>query len=223
MRLTLRTLLAYLDDILEPTEAKEIGSKIQESNVATSLINRIRDVMRRRRLTAPPLKGSAADVDLNTVSEYLDNTLPPEGVAQIEKTCLESDIHLAEVAACHQILTLVLGEPIEISAEGRERMYALGPIRAKLPDGFVAASGKQLSGSGVRAPSNPGLKLSLSDSGVMQPPEEPRTEKANSHPFAHSEVRSPRRLDSRILTAISGVAHGRYRMRLLRCCWQSSE
>src|SRR5579871_858268 len=191
MRLTLRTLLAYLDDILEPSEAKEIGLKIQESNVATSLINRIRDVMRRRRLTAPPIKGNGADVDVNTVSEYLDNTLPPEGVAQIEKTCLESDIHLAEVAACHQILTLVLGEPIEISAEGRERMYALGPIKAHLPEGLVAAQAKQLSGSGLKAPSNPGLKLSLSDSGVMQPPKEPGAEKVISPALAQAASKSP--------------------------------
>lgn len=160
MRLTLRTLLAYLDDILEPSQAKEIGAKIQESSLATSLINRIREVMRRRRITAPPITGSAADVDANTVSEYLDNTLPPEGVAEIEKTCLESDIHLAEVAASHQILTLALGEPVEISSESRERMYALGPVKGTMHEGphssgvkSLTTSGlKQLAGSGVRTP-----------------------------------------------------------------------
>src|SRR5690349_1324215 len=132
MRLTLRTLLAYLDDILEPAQAKEIGEKLNESSFASSLVSRIREVMRRRRLTAPTLSGPGVGIDPNAVAEYLDNTLPPDGVADVEKICLESDVHLAEAAACHQILTLALGEPVEISAQTRERMYALGPSAAKM-------------------------------------------------------------------------------------------
>src|SRR5690349_14032570 len=132
MRLTLRTLLAYLDDILEPAQAKEIGDKLNESSFASSLVSRIREVMRRRRLTAPTLSGAGVGIDPNTVAEYLDNTLAPDGVADVEKICLESDVHLAEVAACHQILTLALGEPVEIPSQTRERMYALGPSAAKM-------------------------------------------------------------------------------------------
>src|SRR5262245_39005482 len=132
MRLTLRTLLAYLDDILEPSQAREIGDKLNESSFASSLVSRIREVMRRRRLTAPTLSGPGVGVDPNAVAEYLDNTLAPDGVADIEKICLESDVHLAEVAACHQILTLALGEPVNIPAQTRERMYALGPTAAKM-------------------------------------------------------------------------------------------
>lgn len=126
MRLTLRTLLAYLDDLLEPNQAKELGAKIQESEVAAQQVMRIRDVVRKRRLTAPAVSGPGCDVDANLVAEYLDNTLVPEGVQRLEQICLESDVHLAEVAASHQILTLVLGEPIDISHHSRERMYALG-------------------------------------------------------------------------------------------------
>lgn len=132
MRLTLRTLLAYLDDILEPSQAREIGDKLNESSFASSLVSRIREVMRRRRLTAPTLSGPGVGIDPNTVAEYLDNTLPPDGVADVEKICLESDVHLAEAAACHQILTLALGEPVEIAPQTRERMYALGPSAAKM-------------------------------------------------------------------------------------------
>lgn len=126
MRLTLRTLLAYLDDLLEPAQAREIGEKISESGYASALVDRIREVMRRRRLTAPDPRNPNSGLDTNSIAEYLDNTLEPEAVADVEKVCLDSDVHLAEVAASHQILTLVLGEPVDVPARTRERMYALG-------------------------------------------------------------------------------------------------
>jgi hypothetical protein len=139
MRLTLRTLLAYLDDILEPAQAREMGQRIEESSFAGSLVNRIREVLRRGRLTAPAVSGPGAGLDTNTVAEYLDNTLSPEVVVDVEKICLDSDVHLAEVAACHQILTLVMGEPVEITPQMRERMYVLGPGARKVAG---AGSGK---------------------------------------------------------------------------------
>ena len=127
MRLTLRTLLAYLDDLLEPGQSREIGEKISESGYASALVDRIREVMRRRRLTAPDPRSPNSGLDTNSIAEYLDNTLEPEAVADVEKVYLDSDVHLAEVAASHQILTLVLGEPVDVPARTRERMYALGP------------------------------------------------------------------------------------------------
>lgn len=120
MRLTLRTLLAYMDDTLEPSEARELGKKIAESDFARDLMDRIRKVVRTRRLAAP--RPTSSRVDANLVAEYLDNVLDPERVREFEAACLKSDEELAEVAACHQILTL-LGQPARVSPELKERLF----------------------------------------------------------------------------------------------------
>src|ERR1700722_17468880 len=133
MRLTLRTLLAYLDDTLEPSEIKQIGQKVAESDAAQELIARLKQVTRRRRLTTPSDTAKGEPFDPNTVAAYLDNELPSEQVAELEKLCLESDVHLAEVAACHQILTLVLGEPALVPPTAKERMYGLVKGREAIP------------------------------------------------------------------------------------------
>ncbi len=126
MRLTLRTLLAYLDDILEPVDAEELGGKIRESDFASGLVHRIRGATGRMRLSSPPVIGKGMGNDANTVAEYLDNTLPTDRIPDFERVCLESDMHLAEAASCHEVLTLVLGEPAHIEDSLRERIHRIG-------------------------------------------------------------------------------------------------
>lgn len=125
MRLTLRTLLAYLDDMLEPADTKIIGQKIQESPMAQLLVSRIREVMRRRRLKAPDVTGPEMGIDPNIIAQYLDNTLAPERYADVERVLLASDEMLAEAASCHEVLTV---DPPGVALAMRERLYALGPV-----------------------------------------------------------------------------------------------
>jgi hypothetical protein len=134
MRLTLRTLLAYLDDTLHPAEARQIGLKVAENPPAQELVDRIKRVTRRRGLATPPTGTEGSPSDPNTVAEYISDALPADQVAQFEKTCLESDVHLAEIAACHQILTLVLSEQVRVPPTARRRMYQLVKGRESVPD-----------------------------------------------------------------------------------------
>ena len=87
MRLTLRTLLAYLDDTLEPSQARLIGQKVGESPVAQELIDRIKRVTRRRSLANPPPLGDDSTLDPNTVAEYLSDELPAEELSEVEQVC----------------------------------------------------------------------------------------------------------------------------------------
>ncbi|HEV3143175.1 MAG TPA: hypothetical protein VGZ47_04745, partial [Gemmataceae bacterium] len=129
----LRTLLAYLDDTLDPAEARDIGLKVAESPVAHELVERIRKVTRRRSLANPPVQGDATKLDPNTVAEYLSDQLSPEQVEEVEQICLEQDVYLAEVAACHQILTLMLTEHAPVPPTARQRMYRLVKGRESIP------------------------------------------------------------------------------------------
>ena len=149
MRLTLRTMLAYLDDVLDPADAEVLGKKIEESEFARTLVGRIGTVTKKVRMDAPKLDGKGIGNDANTVAEYLDSTLPQDRVGDFERVCLESDRHLSEVAACHQILTLVLGKPAEVAPELRDKIYALGH-----PGGVAARAAKAAQSPPIPAGSN---------------------------------------------------------------------
>ena len=159
MSLTLRTLLAYLDHTLDPADEANLREKVQTSTIASALVNRIRGVLRTRSVSAPAPDAAAPNDDANTVAEYLDSTLAPELTADIERRCLESDAHLAEVAASHQVLAAALAEPSTVSGDLRRRIYDLKP--ASYGDG-VTQSGNG-SSSGLAEPVAP---VGPADSGV---------------------------------------------------------
>jgi hypothetical protein len=119
-----------MDDVLDPADKEELAKKIESSDFAKDLVHQTRDSVRRLRLSAPQVIGSGMGMDPNTVAEYLDNVLPPDQVGDYERICLDSDLHLAETAACHHVLTMVLGEPAEVEPRARQRMYMV-PAEAR--------------------------------------------------------------------------------------------
>lgn len=151
-RLTLRTLLAYIDDTLDPDQTRALGRKVADSPEAKQLIERIKKVTRRRRLHAPVPDGSEDDVsDPNMVAEYLSDNLDSDQLKPFESTCLTSDVHLAEVAACHQILTLLMTEPVRVPPSANQRMYKLVEPPASDPR---RKPGKGLPVAGAVAPAH---------------------------------------------------------------------
>ena len=125
MRLTLRTMLAYLDNILEPNDAEVLGSKISESEFASELVYRTLSSTRKANLNAPPLDGRGIGGDPNSVAEYLDNTLDETRIPGFEKVCLESDMFLSEVACCHSILSICIDQPVTVENEMRDRVLSM--------------------------------------------------------------------------------------------------
>jgi hypothetical protein len=87
--------------------------------------------------------------DANSVAEYLDNTLPAEQLSDFERVCLESDAHLSEVAACHHILTLVLGEPASVPEGLKDKIYRQPHQRPAAPTPTAPTAGA------VSAPAEP--------------------------------------------------------------------
>lgn len=136
MRLTLRTLLASLDRVLPPAEQHELDAKVAGSAAAQQLAVRIRRVVEQPGIPAPRLDGRGLAADANSVAEYLDNCLDPERLETFERICLESDMHLAEVAACHEMLAGVARDPATtapLDAAGRRKLLAALGHRSSEP------------------------------------------------------------------------------------------
>lgn len=127
MRLTLRTLLAWMDDVLPADHQEEMGVKVRASGVARSLVERIRQVVARPGLAAPRVDGRGLAEDANTVAEFLDNVLPGDRLEAFERVCIDSDIHLAEAADCHALLAKLAVDPAVIEPLDR-------PSRKRLLD-----------------------------------------------------------------------------------------
>ena len=124
MRLTLRTLIAYLDNVLPPEQAKDIAGQLERSEAARELVDRRRSACSKLRLGAPDPLATGGDADANTIAEYLDNTLPSDRVARFERTCLDSEELFAEVCSTHQLLSQTDGGA-DVDSNTRKRLYRM--------------------------------------------------------------------------------------------------
>ena len=111
MRLTVRTLLAWIDGLLAAADQAALGEKVQASGVAPALVERVNEVVARPSLSAPAPVGRGLADDPNTAAEFLDNALDAERLEAFERVCVESDLHLADVAGCHRLLAELSREP----------------------------------------------------------------------------------------------------------------
>jgi len=133
MRLTLRTLLAWLDGVLPDGEQQELGAKVSSSVVATHLVDRIRVAVGRAAIGAPRTDGRGLTEDPNSVAEYLDNTLASDQLEAFERICIESELHLAEVAACHGLLAELARDPtVQHGLHGDQRQRIQQRLRGLL-------------------------------------------------------------------------------------------
>ncbi len=125
MRLTLRTLLAYRDGVLDPKDAAVLEAKIQESSTAQQISQRIEQDMRNRKIAPIPVDAREFGFEANRVAEFLDDTIPTETLPEMERQCLENSMLLCEIGCCHQILSRALTIPATIPNSLRQRVRNL--------------------------------------------------------------------------------------------------
>jgi hypothetical protein len=154
MRLTLRTLLAYIDGILPDVARADLAKQVEGNATAEGLIKRIRRAVARPEIPAPRLDGRGLADDANSVAEFLDNSLPADRLGAFEKICLESDLHLAEVAACHELLAEVARDTMAVKpldAASHERLLRLFHHRAAVEAAVAERDEARENAAAVRA------------------------------------------------------------------------
>lgn len=173
MAWSLSLLLGYLDQTLDSADMQAVETLVAKDAACARLIHRLGDVMRRIRLRSP----DANDQRLtpSSVAEYLDHAMSPGNISDFEELCLGSDEYLAELAACHQILAIVLGEPASVPSGLRHQAYAIAGTRDPLPHPSEHASWSQhdenvnvVSGQGVAT--STASAVGNSDSSRDEPP-----------------------------------------------------
>ena len=123
MRLSLRTLLAFEDNVFDVEQHRRLEQLLPTDKNAEATLQRMRSVVRNPALGVPGLVDQQEELDPNYVAEYLDHQMPGNVQDKFESYCLSADKYLAEIASVHHILSNVLGEPARTSRECRIKCY----------------------------------------------------------------------------------------------------
>ena len=144
MRLSLKTILAYSDNLFDTEFRFSVEKRIGDEGMAGYLVDRVRSVVRNPNMPVPGRLGEKEELSANLVAAYLDGLLSETEQSQFETICLRSDIYLSEVACTHQILTTILGQPAKLNRDCRLRIYAIPRHRLqeeRLQEDRLQASG----------------------------------------------------------------------------------
>ena len=123
MRLSLRTLLAFEDNVFDVEQHRRLEQILHTDRAAAAVIQRMRYVVRNPMLGVPGLVDHQEELDPNYVAEYLDHQMPNNVQDEFESYCLSADKYLAEIASVHHVLSNVLGEPARTSRDCRLKCY----------------------------------------------------------------------------------------------------
>ena len=133
MRLSLRTLLAFEDNVFDVEQHRRLEQLLPADKNAEATLRRIRTIVRNPSLGVPGLVDHQEELDPNYVAEYLDHQMSGSVQEKFETYCLSADKYLAEIASIHHILSNVLGEPARTSRECRLKCYNVLHADTPLP------------------------------------------------------------------------------------------
>lgn len=124
MRLTLRTLIAFRDQVLSEDQQNQLTDRIKNNELARTLLTRIEES------SQCGVGDELLALDANVTSNYLDSSLTDLATQQYEEVAITNSDLLSEVADCHRMLASYgerLADNTKEDVHFRNRLYSVSP------------------------------------------------------------------------------------------------